>query len=810
MWRRESTKKEKFKKRVYCWKEKEKNDSQKKDETFQSEVFFFFQKSWKDNKKSRRCERRQKKTQTTIATRRKDKEQDKCAPKRRRKTQQREQSEKWRKRRWKETKREKSKRKTQTGERTKKRKEEKRMKKGIHKKRCLKRKREKSFKNVKKQEWKHFFEKREETFLLTKRVQLKIKAEKTFLVFSKKKKRGKVDPKNTFYKEKFKKNTFFLFSFWWNFFFDKKTKEEKQNSWWTCENWLKKRESSKNMSCFSWRQTFFLQKDSYKRKWLINIHKGISQNIDKGRYRKWEQEKKAKKEKRRKTRFAKGTKERKQRDNQKYAPKKENSDEKRREEKTSNKKMVHTENNEKKDKYFGWISVGQVARNVEHCLWPPTCSSWQFACCGFQRAQLLSPNLFEFVELAFSCWVAYFEPAFLGACSLELVNVWKSVVCRGNKIVFVCLLRWLHDLFVCTSPASCLALTIQLVQFSVRFLLLRLCVFLSSWIYVPISLLAVSLLVCEALATLVYFSGAVGDTWRSRHCRYVHLRVFRFAPRVALACSVSFPSPCLFLLHRLRCLLLGQGRCSLGRPWWILAWFLFSSVVAVCWMLLLTSRCGQGFFPVARSSDPDIVPCTDGDDGASCAEAGWRDIRLWYLFQCCRFQRPCAWSLFRFVPLLSPAVAGVGATSVLLRNVAALFTAYSAHLWRRESFSLLVDWDDQQLLNSCLHLSRPRTVIFWYGSSRCQQLLLSAWLEVVVICAFLDLLCEFSRLLCVIVWRGILSWLLFAWCCGCLAAGHLACRNDVAPSSVSFYLWFLSACVFVTWSWVSDLLVVPK
>ena len=46
-----------------------------------------------------------------------------------------------------------------------------------------------------------------------------------------------------------------------------------------------------------------------------------------------------------------------------------------------------------------------------------------------------------------------------------------------------------------------------------------------------------------------------------------------------------------------------------------------------------------------------------------------RDIRLWYLFQCCRFQRPCAWSVFRPVPLLSPAVAGVGATSVLLENV---------------------------------------------------------------------------------------------------------------------------------------------
>ena len=44
----------------------------------------------------------------------------------------------------------------------------------------------------------------------------------------------------------------------------------------------------------------------------------------------------------------------------------ENSDEKRREEKIKQ-KMVHTENNEK-DKYFGWTSVGQVARNVEHCL----------------------------------------------------------------------------------------------------------------------------------------------------------------------------------------------------------------------------------------------------------------------------------------------------------------------------------------------------------------------------------------------------------------------------------------------------------
>ena len=110
-----------------------------------------------------------------------------------------------------------------------------------------------------------------------------------------------------------------------------------------------------------------------------------------------------------------------------------------------------------------------------------------------------------------------------------------------------------------------------------------------------------------------------------------------------------------------------------------------------------------------------------------------RDIRLWYLFQCCRFQRPCALSVFRPVPLLSLAVAGVGATSVFIEECVALFTACSAQLWNLESFSLLVDWDDQQLLNARLHLSRPRTVLFWYGSNRCQQLLLSAWLEVVVI-----------------------------------------------------------------------------
>ena len=318
--------------------------------------------------------------------------------------------------------------------------------------------------------------------------------------------------------------------------------------------------------------------------------------------------KQEKKEKRRKTRFAKGTKERKQRDNQKIRTKKRKQRWKKEEKNKSNKKWLARSH-----------GMWSIACDVPHVL----------------RGNLLvavsnvhssSPNLFYFVELTFSCWVAYFEPAFLCACSLELVNVWKSVVCRGNKIVFVCLLRWLHDLFVCTSPASCLASTIQLVHFSVRFLLLRLCVFLSSWIYVPISLLAVSLLVCEALATLVYFSGAVGDTWRSRHCRYVHLRVFRFAPRVALACSVSFPSPCLFLLHRLRWLLLGQGRCPLGRPWWILA-----SLSTSCW-----NSCGcehrdgfwLGFFlPSLLSAGCSFLP-----PDVVRASSLWHVLRILTLF----------------------------------------------------------------------------------------------------------------------------------------------------------------------------------
>ena len=77
-----------------------------------------------------------------------------------------------------------------------------------------------------------------------------------------------------------------------------------------------------------------------------------------------------------------------------------------------------------------------------------------------------------------------------------------------------------------------------------------------------------------------------------------------------------------------------------------------------------------------------------------------RDIRLWYLFQCCRFQRPCAWSVFPTCPSVVSGSRQCGCHVCFIEECAALFTAYSAQLWNRESFSLLVDWDDQQLLNA--------------------------------------------------------------------------------------------------------------
>ena len=104
--------------------------------------------------------------------------------------------------------------------RNKKRKEEKRMKMGYTKEVFKKEARE-IFKNFQKNKNENIFSKREETFVHTKRFQLKIRRRKTFLVFQKKR---KVDQKNIFFLGKvFQKNTIFLFFFFGvEFFYTKK------------------------------------------------------------------------------------------------------------------------------------------------------------------------------------------------------------------------------------------------------------------------------------------------------------------------------------------------------------------------------------------------------------------------------------------------------------------------------------------------------------------------------------------------------------------------------------------------------------
>ena len=503
-------------------------------------------------------------------------------------------------------------------------------------------------------------------------------------------------------------------------------------------------------------------------------------------------------------------------------------------------KMLHTENNEKKDIFpvdLGW------PRNVEHCLWPPT--SWQFACCGFQRAQLLSQ--FIWIRwthvLLLSClfWTRFLGCLFFKTCKC------LEVRCVPWEQNCFCLPSSLHDLFCLHVTRVVSRLNHPAGSIFCAFLLLRLCVFLSSWIHVPISLLAVSLLVCEVLATLVYFSGAVGDTWRSRHCRYVHLRVFRFAPRVALACSVSFPSPVCFSCTAFAGSGLVKDGVRLGDrdgfaslstscwdPWgcehrdgFQLGFFLPSLVSAGCSFLPPDVVRASSLWHVLRIltlflalTGTMALHVLKLDGVSASARHVWRDLMVSFvsLYFC--------WPLLRFevasVPgrflhgTQDPELCASWSCSVSARSVPLFLVAFSlspcsqGHIWNfralvrfvgpffwclclaREvetwhpfvvSFSVLpfsaslclvgfptcpsvvsgsrrcgchvcFYWgmygafygvfcstlesreflsDDQQLLNAGLHLSRPRTVIFWYGSSRCQQLLLSAWLEVVVI-----------------------------------------------------------------------------
>ena len=341
----------------------------------------------------------------------------------------------------------------------------------------------------------------------------------------------------------------------------------------------------------------------------------------------WQREVKKMREKKRKTRNEEKqdlqkVQKRENRETTKIRTKKvENSDEKRREEKTSNKKMYIRKIMKK---CFKWTSVGQVARNVEHCLWPPTRSSWQFACCGFQRAQLLSQ--FIWIRwtrvLLLSClfWTRFPGCLFLKTCKC------LEVRCVPWEQNCFCLPSSLHDLFVCKSPASCLASTIQLVQFSVRFCC---CGSVFFFRIEFTSLFRCSRFPClfarqlqrwcifqELLVTLGGL-GIVGMyTFESSASRLVLLWLV-----------VSFHPPCLFLLHRLRWLLLVQGWCSLGRPWWILP-----SLSTSCW-----NSCGcehrdgfwLGFFlssllPSAGCSflPPDVVR----------ASSLWHVLRILTLF----------------------------------------------------------------------------------------------------------------------------------------------------------------------------------
>ena len=113
--------------------------------------------------------------------------------------------------------------------------------------------------------------------------------------------------------------------------------------------------------------------------------------------------KKEEKENRRKTRFAKGTKERNQRDNQKYGPKKEETAMKKEE--------------KKKIKPNKWYILKIMKKKTNISGGPRLARShgtWSIACdlphvlrgnlvVAVSNVHSCSPNLFEFVELTFSC-----------------------------------------------------------------------------------------------------------------------------------------------------------------------------------------------------------------------------------------------------------------------------------------------------------------------------------------------------------------------------------------------------------------------
>ena len=150
-------------------KRKRKNDSQKKDETFQGEVFLFTQKKLKRQKKKQVEKKRRKNEERKIQ-------------------------------------------KEDTNRRESRRERKKNGWKKGYTKEVFKKEAREIFKKCKNQEWTHVFEKRGRFLAHEKVLAQDQGGEKHFLFFQRRKR--KVDQKNTFFKEWFIKRThFFCFLF---------------------------------------------------------------------------------------------------------------------------------------------------------------------------------------------------------------------------------------------------------------------------------------------------------------------------------------------------------------------------------------------------------------------------------------------------------------------------------------------------------------------------------------------------------------------------------------------------------------------
>ena len=238
----------------------------KKCKTLQNEGFFC-SKKWKRQEKLEMRKLTKKLQKPSQPEGRKNGTRKMCSSpnKKKRKTKQREQREKWWKKKEDEkTKSEKSKRKTQT----RREKQEEKGREKDEKRRYTKEVFKKEAREMqKKTRLSTFFSKREKTFLHTKRFQLKIKAEKTFLVCFFKKK-----------KERLIKRTFFLI------FCDFCKNEEEENSWWNMRiDWRRGRVRKYIRFFFLWSTT------KEKNKWEIQKNK-VTKTCRKGTFC-WEKKK---------------------------------------------------------------------------------------------------------------------------------------------------------------------------------------------------------------------------------------------------------------------------------------------------------------------------------------------------------------------------------------------------------------------------------------------------------------------------------------------------------------------------------------